>query len=81
MEVGAREKVVVRLLLHEEGPGEGTGDFRALLHHISQLPCDLQGPVPGAVLILTPSVPRPSQGRLDEQRGATWRDGGDFKNP
>lgn len=38
VEVGAHEKVVLWLLLHEEGASKGVGNFSTLFHHVSQLP-------------------------------------------
>ena len=57
-------------MLHQEGPGESVGDAGALLHHLPQLAGHLQAPI--LVPLVTVSVPRPSQGRLNKQRGASW---------
>ena len=64
--VGLSQESVVWLLFHEEGSGKGEGNLGTLLHHVSQLPRQLQGALPGPVLT-NRSLPGAPQRSLDKQ--------------
>lgn len=66
VDVGSHEELVLRLFLHEERAGERVRNLSAFLHHVSQLPRELQRSVFGTVFPLR--FPRSPQRGLDEQR-------------
>ena len=72
VDVRGHQELVGGIMLHQEGPGKSVGDAGALLHHLPQLARHLQAPILVPVVTVTVSVPRPSQGRLNKQRGASW---------